>query len=73
MMHLFGHAHQGATIMEKHGIVFSNGAQYGKENTRPMVIDIYLAPDISNKTKTYRAPVWKEDIEQLVQPTCILL
>lgn len=63
MVHLFGHAHQPPEVLEKHGVVFSNAAQFGFENGEPIVIDIYLPPTLALKTKLYKPPVWKEEQE----------
>lgn len=63
MVHLFGHAHQSPEVLEKHGVVFSNAAQFGFENCEPIVIDIYLPSTLALKTKLYKPPVWKEEQE----------
>lgn len=72
MLHLFGHAHEKAQVMEKQGVVFSNGALFGEHGSQPIVIDVYLGPEVPNKTKIYRTPVWKEDGSG-DKPYCIIV
>ena len=69
MAHLFGHTRgQTAEVSVKHGVLFSNGSQYGHETSttggRPVVIDFYLPPDIPAKTNIYKLPTWKEENRQ---------
>jgi len=73
IVHLFGHAHQGSEVMEKHGVVFSNAAQFGVEGARPIVIDVYVSPTVAAKTKLYRPAVWREEMEGQVKPSCVLI
>ena len=61
LVHLFGHTHQSAEVTSKHGVLFSNGSQFGSiDVTRPNVIDVYLRPELPAKTKVYKMPIWKE-------------
>lgn len=77
IVHLFGHAHQSSEVLEKHGVVFSNGAQVGIENCEPIVIDLYLPPTLAPKTKLYKTPIWKEEEEPVEAATkkmaCIIV
>ena len=62
LVHLFGHTHQSAEVMSKHGVLFSNGSQFGGDDVAsgPNVIDVYVRPELPAKTKLYKLPVWKE-------------
>jgi len=48
--------------MSKHGVLFSNGSQFGGDDVAlgPNVIDVYVRPELPAKTKLYKLPVWKE-------------
>lgn len=61
MVHLFGHAHEMAQVMEKEEILFSNAAQSGPLASLPIVVDLHLPPTLLAKTKLYKQPIWKED------------